>query len=128
MSQDFRTPTRRVRGRGAAGAGTGHFIGERVTSVALAILTPWFVISAALGLDFGRESALAWVANPINATLLILLVLASFYHMYLGMNVIIEDYIEKHFNRIALIILNLFVSFAFATAAILAILSISVGS
>src|SRR3990167_1354245 len=104
----FVTPTKITRGLGSAKSGTGHHIRQRVSALALIVLVPWFLFSvmkAALG---GYADAVSWVASPLNATLLVLTAGAAFYHMRLGMQVVIEDYIGKSGTRAALLILNTF--------------------
>jgi succinate dehydrogenase / fumarate reductase membrane anchor subunit len=123
----FRTPLGRARGLGSAKSGVGHFIGERVSSVALVPLVLWGMW-AAVGLAGGSfEQAVAWMRSPINASLTILLALTSFYHMQLGMQVIIEDYIEKHATKAALLLLNVFFCSAAAVLTALCVLKVAVG-
>jgi succinate dehydrogenase / fumarate reductase membrane anchor subunit len=124
----LRTPLGKVRGLGAAHSGTEHFITQRVSAIALAFLAPWLVISFALGLRGGYEGAVAFVAQPLNAVLLILFLGAAFYHMRLGMQVVIEDYIHKHGTKALLLIANTFVCIAGAAVGIFAVLKISLGS
>ncbi len=128
MSNSLRTPLGRVRGHGAAKSGTGHFVSQRVSAIAMAILAPWFVISAAISLPFGYEAARAWVAQPIVAVPLALFVLTGFYHMRLGMAVVVEDYIHKPMMKAILLMANVFVSVALSVAAVFCILQISFGS
>src|SRR5262245_55107972 len=98
--RSMRSPLGRVRNNGASGAGTGHFIAMRVTSIALALLAPWFAIAAALAMRDGAYlSALDFVDEPINAIGLILLVVIALYHMSLGMQEVILDYIAKPFTK-----------------------------
>jgi succinate dehydrogenase / fumarate reductase membrane anchor subunit len=123
----FRTPLGRARGLGSAKSGVAHFIGERVSSVALVPLVLWGMW-AALGLAGGSfNDAVAWVRSPINASLTILLALTSFYHMQLGMRVIIEDYIERHATKAALLLLNLFFCCAAAVLTALSVLKVAAG-
>ncbi|MEL6694516.1 MAG: succinate dehydrogenase, hydrophobic membrane anchor protein, partial [Pseudomonadota bacterium] len=102
------TSAKSVRGLGAAGAGTQHHIRQRVTALALLFLVPWFIYSIIYACKAGYEGALTWVAQPLNAILLILTLSAALYHMRLGMQVVIEDYIAKSGTRQALLILNTF--------------------
>lgn len=124
----YRTPLGRVRGLGAAKSGTDIHIGQRVSAIALALLSPWFVVAAAVGLRDGREGALAWVAHPLNSVLLALLIIASFYHMGLGMRVIIEDYINKKSTKQLLLIANMFAWVGLMAASLFAVLRIALGS
>jgi succinate dehydrogenase / fumarate reductase, membrane anchor subunit len=125
----MRTPLGRVRGHGAGHGGTGHFIGERISAVALVILCPWFVISAALSMpDPSLRSALDFITSPINAVGVILLILASTYHMCLGMQVVVEDYIHKPFTKALLLATNFLLCIVLAAAAIYAVLHINFGA
>ena len=105
----YRTDHSRARGLGAAKHGASHWIGERVSAMALAPLSLWAVY-VGLGLaraDYG--TAVAWLTNPMNAVLISLLLITSFWHMHAGMRVIVEDYIHKTFGKVTLLVLNLFV-------------------
>ena len=90
----FRTPLGHARGLGSAKHGVGHFIGQRVSAFALLGLTIWGAWSAVTIAPGGYDGARAWLASPINAALIVLLVVTGFYHAQLGMRVIVEDYIE----------------------------------
>ena len=118
------TSAKSVRGLGSAGAGTQHHIRQRVTAIALLFLVPWFIYSIIHACKAGYEGALTWVAQPVNAILLILTLGAAHYHMRLGMQVVIEDYIAKSGTRQALLILNTFAVIALAAATILSVLKI----
>jgi succinate dehydrogenase / fumarate reductase membrane anchor subunit len=124
----MRTPLGRVRHHGAAGEGTGHFIAQRATSIALAILAPWFVVGAALSIrDASYTSSIDFISNPVNAVGVILLVALGLYHMSLGMQEIILDYIEKPFTKIALIFFNVAVPLVLGVGAIFAVLLVNFG-
>ena len=123
----FRTPLGRARGLGSAKSGVAHFIGERVSSIALVPLLLWGVWSAVGLAGGGYDGALTWLRSPVNATLLVLLALTGFYHMQLGMRVIIEDYIARHATRAALLLLNLFVCCVAAVLTVLSILKVALG-
>jgi len=124
----FVTPTKLARGLGASKSGTSHHIRQRVSALALIVLVPWFLLSvmkAALG---GYADALAWVSAPLNATLLILTASAAFYHMRLGMQAIIEDYISRSGMRAALQILNTFLATMLFVVVVMSVLRIWTGS
>ena len=123
----YRTPLGAARGRGAAKHGVGHFIAQRVSAIALLLLTLWGVLSALEVAGGGFDGARAWLASPINATLLILLIVTGLYHAHLGMRVIIEDYIGRRATKAALLVLNLFVAAGGAVLAALCILKVALG-
>jgi succinate dehydrogenase / fumarate reductase membrane anchor subunit len=121
----YRTPLSRARGLGSAKHGAGHWISERVSSVALIPLTLWAVygiLRLAAG-DYGF--AVHWVSDPLNATLSVLTLVVGFFHMHSGMRVVVEDYIEKTLTKSALLILNLFVCGLAGALAIFSILKVA---
>ncbi len=121
----YRTDHSRARGLGSAKHGASHWIGERVTSIALAPLSLWAIY---VGMYLARASyadAIAWVANPLNGVLTCLLLLVSFVHMHAGMRVIVEDYIHKTFSKVALLVLNLFVCVLAGGLGVFAVLKVA---
>ena len=84
----------RVRGSGSAKAGVHHWYAERVTSIALVPLTLWFVFSAVRLAGLPQGAVAAWCGQPWNAVLLLALVAMTFHHMHLGIQVVLEDYIN----------------------------------
>lgn len=125
MSTSIRTPRKAAAGLGSAKSGTGHFVQQRVTAIALIALVGWFMIAIVAAFQGGYGEARAFVAAPVNTVLLLLLVSAAFHHMRLGMQVVIEDYIAKHGTRAFLLILNAFFAIALWFVAVLAILMIA---
>jgi succinate dehydrogenase / fumarate reductase membrane anchor subunit len=131
MSADrnMRTPLARVRGRGAGGGGTSHFIAQRATAAALALLAPWFAVTAGLAMrDGGYVSAIDFLAQPGNAVGVILLALVGLYHMALGMQDVIVDYIHAPFVRVLLLLINVLVSLALGAGAVFAVLLVNFGA
>ena len=124
MSTNFKTPAGSVRGLGSARAGTDHHIRQRVSAIALIFLVPWFLYAVIAASRSGYEGATAWLAQPWNAILMVLAVSAAFYHMRIGMQVIIEDYIHKAGMKQGLLILNTFVCFALIAATALSVLKV----
>jgi len=124
--QTMRTPLGKVRGLGSAKHGVGHFITQRVSAVGLIFLVPWFLISLIGAVRGGYDGALAWVADPINAVLTLLAVGTALYHMRLGMQVVVEDYITKHSTKNLLLILNTFICVVLFAAAAYAVLKIAI--
>jgi len=122
---DFRTPLPRARGLGAAGHGVGHWISERVTSVALVPLVLWGVFAALRLARSDYDTAVAWLASPLNAVLLALLTVISFMHMHAGMRVVVEDYIHRRITKAGLLLLNLSVCALFGALALFSILKVA---
>jgi succinate dehydrogenase / fumarate reductase membrane anchor subunit len=121
----YRTPLSRARGLGAAKHGVGQWIGERVGAIALAPLTLWGVF-AVLRLAAGDYAfAVTWIASPLNATLMVLLLGVSFWHMHSGLRVVVEDYIHVTLNKTALLVLNLFVCVLAGALSIFSILKVA---
>lgn len=125
---EHRTALGRARGLGSAKTGVGHFIGQRVSAVALLFLALWGVWSVVTVASGGFDGAKAWLGSPVNAALISLLALAGFYHVRLGMGVIIEDYIHKPATKAALLILNIFVCVGAGALAVICILKVAFGA
>jgi succinate dehydrogenase / fumarate reductase membrane anchor subunit len=124
---DFRTPLRRARGLGSAKHGVGHFIAQRVSAAALVILVCWGFSQTPFLVQGGYDYARAWLAAPVNATLMILLAATAFYHGQIGLRVIVEDYIPQGASRTALLILNACVWLAAAALTTVCLLMVALG-
>jgi succinate dehydrogenase / fumarate reductase membrane anchor subunit len=111
----------RVRGLGSAHEGTHHWWHQRLTAGSNLILVLWFVLSIALLPVYDWDTLHDWAAQTIVAVPLILLVVSTFYHFRLGLQVVIEDYQHDETRVVALVVLNFF-TIAAATTAIFAIL------
>ncbi|MEO7477769.1 MAG: succinate dehydrogenase, hydrophobic membrane anchor protein [Lysobacteraceae bacterium] len=98
---NMRDPLARARGLGSAHGGVHHWWVQRVTAVALAILSPWFVwlLVSLIGAD--QDVVRATIANPRYALPLLAFVIALFWHAKLGVQVVIEDYVETRWLEIA---------------------------
>ncbi|GGG46029.1 succinate dehydrogenase, hydrophobic membrane anchor protein [Chelatococcus composti] len=122
----LRTPLSRVRGLGSARSGTSHFWHQRLTAVANVPLALAFIAIVVCATGSGYEEALALVRSPLVAILLLLFILSAAYHMRLGMQVIIEDYVHSG-AKVAAVIANTFFAVLVAAAAVFAVLKITFG-
>lgn len=104
----IRTPRAQVRGLGSAKHGVGHFIGQRGSAVALIFLVPWFLIGLLDAVNGGYSHAMMWIEVPLHGLAIFLALGAAIYHMRLGMQVVIEDYISRPITRMILLMLNTF--------------------
>ncbi|HEY8352235.1 MAG TPA: succinate dehydrogenase, hydrophobic membrane anchor protein [Sphingomonadales bacterium] len=124
-SKNLRTPLALVRGLGSAKDGSHHWWVQRVTAVALIPLTLWFVASIAAMTGADYETVRAWIANPVVAVLLLLTIVATFYHLKLGIQVVLEDYVHHMGLRVASQLAVTFACFAVGAAAAFAVLKIA---
>lgn len=102
------TARKSVRGYGAAGSGTGHFIQQRVSAIALFILMPLFVFGLGLSGAPDPDATRAWLGSPYGALVTLLTMSAALYHGRLGVQVVIEDYIHKTATKATLLIASTF--------------------
>lgn len=100
-SHDNRVALSRTRGLGAARMGVGHWRWQRVTAVALVPLVVWSLASLIAVIGGGREAVVDWLSSPGTAIPMILLLIASFWHMALGLTVVAEDYLHHVGVKIA---------------------------
>lgn len=122
----YHTPLGRARGLGSAKHGVGHFIGQRVSAIALVFLVLWGVWAAFfLARSGDYEAARLWLASPVNATLLVLTALVAFYHMQLGMRTIVEDYIHRPETKAVLLVANVFLCFGGAALTVVCLLKVA---
>jgi succinate dehydrogenase / fumarate reductase membrane anchor subunit len=121
----LKSPLGRVLGLGSAGTGTEHWLGQRLSAVAMVPLTLWFAVSLLTlpSLDF--YSVTAWVAAPLHAVLLILLVVALVYHSSLGTQVVAEDYVHAPGLRVAVLTTLRLLHVGLAVAGIFAVFLIA---
>lgn len=123
----MRSPLGRVRGLGSAKEGTGTWFAERLTALALILLSLWFVAVVIAGLDADYAAMKAWMARPGNLTLMVLLLGFAFWHMALALTVVIEDYVHNKPVEMAAIIAVKLGSLMLGVFSIVAVLKIGVG-
>jgi succinate dehydrogenase / fumarate reductase membrane anchor subunit len=120
----YETHFHKAQGLGSAKSGLHHWMGQRVSAIALIPLSIWFVGAFILLLTAPFEEAQKWLSSPWIVTLSILLTLVMFYHGYLGMQVILEDYVPHTSTRWTLILAIKFLSALMALLTIVSILKI----
>lgn len=102
---DLRSPVARVRGLGSAKSGTQHWWHQRVSAVALILLTAWFIVSLILNAPAEQAQVRAWVSSPVTLVMLIMTVFFGLWHAALGLQVVIEDYVHAEGLKIGLIVI-----------------------
>lgn len=126
-ASDMRTPMRRVRGLGSARSGTAHFWRQRLTSVAAIPLTVAFLAIMISLVGRNHAAAVQILASPLVAITMLLFVLNTVYHMWLGMQVVIEDYVHREVAKLTLLMGNTFFCIAVGFACAYALLKLSFG-
>ncbi|MBU1174106.1 MAG: succinate dehydrogenase, hydrophobic membrane anchor protein [Alphaproteobacteria bacterium] len=123
----MRTPFSRVTGLGSARDGTSHFFAQRLTAIANIPLTLFliFLIVTLMGRD--QATIATAFSNPILAGLTILTVVSVAWHMKLGMQVVIEDYVHSAGLKLLAVIGNIFFSLLVATIAVVSVLLLGFG-
>jgi len=121
----LQSPLGQVRGLGSAKDGTHHWWAQRVTAIALVPLTLCFVFALASNAGADYDQMRDWLASPLNSIAMLLLVGATFHHLQLGVQIVIEDYVHSEAMKIALLLLVKLGSLALAVVGIFAILKIS---
>ncbi len=117
----------RVRGLGSAHNGAHHWLLQRFTAIGNLLLTVWFAVSLLLLPDLGYATVVKWISAPLPATAIALLVISTFWHAKLGMQVVIEDYVHDHANKFACIVALNFAVIAGAGFGLLCIVRLALG-
>jgi succinate dehydrogenase / fumarate reductase membrane anchor subunit len=124
---DLRSPLSQVKGLGSAKEGTTHFWRQRLTALLLIPLVLWIGFSlAALPVD--HATLVGWIQQPWVTVALVLLVIVTFYHAQLGLQVVIEDYISSHSRRTAVLLLTNLACLLLGTIGVISVLKISFGA
>ena len=125
--KSIRTPLAEVRGLGSAKKGTGEFIVQRLTSVALAVLSVAFIFIIASLNGQPYETVVASLSSPLVALVFIAGILMTVIHMRIGVQVVIEDYVQSEMPKISLLILNWLFSWGVGLVAVFAVLKLAFG-
>jgi succinate dehydrogenase / fumarate reductase membrane anchor subunit len=125
MAMQMRSPLGRVLGLGSAKEGVEHWWRQRTTALLLVPLTLWFVITAIGLIGADRAAIAAWMHNPMAAVFMILLIVTTFYHAALGLQVVIEDYVHGEAARITTLLVMRFLCILFVLRGVLAVLKLA---
>lgn len=124
----MRSPLGRAVGLGSAKEGVEHWWVQRVTAVALVPLALWFVAATIRFMGADIAAVQDWLGHPLPAILMVLVLIATFYHAALGLQVVIEDYVPGELARIGLIVAVRLACVALAVAGIFAVLVLALGT
>ncbi len=119
------SPLARARGLGSAKHGLAHWWAQRVSAIALVPLTLWFIWSA---IHFGgadQAQVQDWLARPASAILMSLFIVATFYHLSLGVQVVLEDYVHREGVRLTALLLVKGLIVLTASAALFTVLHVA---
>lgn len=125
--KDMRTPLNKVRGLGSAKDGTDHFWKQRLTAVANLFLISFFVILVISMQGSSHGDVVETLRNPLISIVLLLVILSGTYHMKLGMQVIIEDYVHAEGIKFIALMANIFFCAFIGFGCIFAVLKIGFG-
>ena len=124
---DSSTELKKVRGLGSARAGGEHWIGERVSSVALLLLGTWLIASLLMLPSLDHATVSEWLRTPLGAVPMALFVITSFVHGVDGLKVVVDDYVHEPGNNFALNTLLLFLAVGGVALALFALGKIAFG-
>jgi succinate dehydrogenase / fumarate reductase membrane anchor subunit len=122
---NLRTPLSRVLNHGAAGEGVGHWWQQRVSALALAPLSLWLALSLLPMPTRNFAAVTAWIGMGVHPVLLSLTVLLAFWHAWLGIQVVVEDYVPRAGVKTALLLLCGFAAGLLAACGVYAVLRIA---
>ena len=118
----------RVRGLGSSQHGAHHWLLQRFTAIGNLILVVWLVVSFALMSSYDHASMQAWLAKPLPATAMILLIVSTFWHARLGVQVFMEDYVYDHGLKFASLAALNVLALAGAAFGVLSVLRIALAT
>jgi succinate dehydrogenase / fumarate reductase membrane anchor subunit len=124
----LRAPLAKVLNHGAAHDGVNHWVVQRVTALGLAPLVVWLIWQLLSLPDASFATVTAWIAHSWNAVLLSFTVLLASWHAWLGVQVVLEDYVHSFLSKTALLLLSAFVLALVAASGIYAVLRIALRS
>ena len=126
MSAKMETALKQVRGLGSAREGARHWWHERVSALASLILSGWFVVSLLRLPAYDRGTIVEWLGSPLAAVPMALLVITTFWHLKMGVIVVIEDYVHEEGSKLFWVTLVNFLAILGAGLALFALFKIAV--
>jgi succinate dehydrogenase / fumarate reductase membrane anchor subunit len=123
----MRTPLARVRNLGSSHSGTSDFWRQRMTAVAMAVLILPVIVIMLMLITRNQAGAQQILGSLPVAIILVLFIVASTWHMKIGMQIVIEDYVHSEKLKLACVMANNFFCIAVALASIYAIIKLSSG-
>lgn len=123
----LRTPLSKVRGLGSAKQGVHHWWAQRLTAIILVPLSIWFIYSLVVMSTMDYMAVIGWLQSPYTSTLMLMFIVSLFYHAQLGMQVVIEDYVDIEPLKIAGIIITNFVLMFAGVVSAVAVLKVFLG-
>lgn len=120
----LRSPLGRARGLGSARAGLHHWWAQRLTAIALVPLTLWFICAAVRLTGASQQHVTEWLQSPLTLSLMLALIIATFHHLQLGLQVVIEDYVHKDATRMAAMLVMKGACFLLAALCVVSVLRI----
>lgn len=122
-ANDLRSKLAKAKGWGSAKDGVSHWWIQRVTAVALVPLTLWFMYSLFTAMLYSSPSDVAqWFSSPVHSIVMVLMLVAAFWHAKLGLQVVIEDYVHVPCCKYTLLLGNTFLCFVCGALSVLAVL------
>jgi succinate dehydrogenase / fumarate reductase, membrane anchor subunit len=125
LTRQMRSPLGRAFGLGSAKEGAEHWWRQRTTALLLVPLVLWFVIAVIGLVGADRAALVAWMHNPMAAVFMILLIVATFYHAVLGLQVVIEDYVHGESAKLVTLLVMRLLCILFVLRGVLAVLKLA---
>ena len=120
----LRSPLGRARGLGAAKSGSTHWWAQRLTAIALVPLTLWFICSIVRLQGADQHAIVVWLSAPLPLVLMLALIVATFHHLQLGVQVVLEDYVKDHAIKLASVLAMKAACVLLALACIISVLKL----
>lgn len=108
--------------------GTSHWLEQRITAIALTLLSAILVMQVFYFEDFSFEEIQLWFRSPFHVALIVLFIGTGFHHMQLGIKVIVEDYISNRVLKNFLLVSNILLVWGLAITTFISIAKLYLGN